>query len=460
MLKIGTARGDITPRANMAMAGYGKRVQPSLGVSDPLHATVLVAESEGFAIAVVDCDLVGVGLRFADEVRRCAGALTGIPDGNIMICCTHSHYGPNLVKAKGDDWSIGDYFKHWGSNGWGSREDVTPSTAAHELAYRECLRHQLAGLVQEAARNLQPARVSIGIGQSDIGVNRRVKTADGRITFGNNPDGAIDRTLGICRLETMAGAPLAAVVNFATHPVCQDPQLRMFSADYVGFVRRVVEQTTGATCLFWQGASGDVNPLHAETTHANARSLGTRLGCDAAKLWYAAEPVRAEPVRALQRRIDLAPYRGLSASHAARALAEMEAELTAARQDPQSTDGLIRWFAAQKEKTARYLGSWADPALLPPPVSTELQAFRLGEMAWAGIPTELFSDVGLEIKRNSPFQSTFVVTHANDYFGYLPAGNAYEEGGYEVDQSCAVAPEGIASVVKNISSMLRNLQAK
>ncbi len=461
MLRIGLAKGDITPRANMAIAGYGKRMQPSLGVSDPIHATVLVAESQGAILAVVDCDLVGVGLAFADEVRRLAFERSGIPEGHIMICCTHSHYGPNVVKPRNDDWSIGDYFKYWGTDGWGRPEDVAPSAAGvHEAAYRECLKHQLADLVQMAARNLQPARMRIGIGQSDIGVCRRVRRPDGSITFGENPDMPIDRTLGVCCLETPEGNPLAAVVSFATHPVSQDPQLRMFSADYVGFVRQVVQQVTGATCLFLQGASGEINPRNAETSHANARTLGLRVGCDAARLWQTAEPAATAPVRAVRRRLTLPGYRGLSEAHAARGTAEIAAELKAARENPACPEALRNWFALQEQKARRFQASWKDPRLAPPPVPTEAQAFRIGPMAWAGVPTELFSELGQQIKRESPFPTTFVVTHANDYFGYLPSPSAFDAGGYEVDQTCAVSREGIGSLLAHLSAMLRELHAE
>ena len=31
MLNVGIAKADITPRAGIAMGGFGKRIQPSLG---------------------------------------------------------------------------------------------------------------------------------------------------------------------------------------------------------------------------------------------------------------------------------------------------------------------------------------------------------------------------------------------------------------------------------------------
>jgi neutral ceramidase len=50
-------------------------------------------------------------------------------------------------------------------------------------------------------------------------------------------------------------------------------------------------------------------------------------------------------------------------------------------------------------------------------------------------PGELFVELGLEIKRRSPFGQTMVLELANDSAGYLPARRAYEEGAYEPEAS-------------------------
>ena len=49
-----------------------------------------------------------------------------------------------------------------------------------------------------------------------------------------------------------------------------------------------------------------------------------------------------------------------------------------------------------------------------------------------GIPGELFVEYGLEIKEKSPFAHTLIIGYANDYVGYIPTLEAFQEGGYEV----------------------------
>ena len=52
-------------------------------------------------------------------------------------------------------------------------------------------------------------------------------------------------------------------------------------------------------------------------------------------------------------------------------------------------------------------------------------------MAWVGLPGEVFVELGLAIKRASPYPLTIVVELANDDIGYVPNREAYPQGAYE-----------------------------
>jgi hypothetical protein len=101
--------------------------------------------------------------------------------------------------------------------------------------------------------------------------------------------------------------------------------------------------------------------------------------------------------------------------------------------------------------------SWSDESLTPPPVDFELQVFRIGQLAWACVPCELFNEIGAMIKQTSPFKHTFFVAYANGYLDYVPTVGAYEEGGYEVDYSCRVGPETTEILVRNFREMFGEL---
>jgi hypothetical protein len=67
----------------------------------------------------------------------------------------------------------------------------------------------------------------------------------------------------------------------------------------------------------------------------------------------------------------------------------------------------------------------------PSHVSIILQTFRLGDLAIAAIPCEVFVEIGLELKEKSPFKPTFTISLANGYNGYLPTPAHHQLGGYE-----------------------------
>jgi hypothetical protein len=63
-------------------------------------------------------------------------------------------------------------------------------------------------------------RVAAGTGSSDIAINRDLPLDNGRIVVGCNSDGFSDRTGGVIRLDTLDGAPLACLVNYACYRLC------------------------------------------------------------------------------------------------------------------------------------------------------------------------------------------------------------------------------------------------
>ncbi len=424
MLSIGVRRIDITPPVGIPLVGFAGR-GPSIGLHDPLYATALVASDGAEPIAIISCDLLYVGAEFTALVRAEVHERLGLPPTHLMLACTHTHYGPPVDPAN-------------------ARSDVR--------AYADCLVHQLAGVVQEAMASQVPARLGVGWGQSAIGINRRERRPDGTIWLGRNPNGPIDRALGVCRISNTEGRPLATLVNLAAHPVSQGGRVRLISADYPGQARRVVEQLTGAPCLFLQGACGNINADRMEDDYEPARSLGTRLGCDVVSVWEAITASDACGVRVAAEEQALPRYRYGTQAQAERLAAELEAEhqrLVAEGGEP----GAIEWAERRLERVRAALAHWRSGQPLEP-IHAEFQAYRLGDLAWATAPAEVFNELGQEVKAHSPFPDTFFVGYANGSIGYVPVPAAYEEGGYEVTHACQVDPEASHILVETCGRLL------
>ena len=64
--------------------------------------------------------------------------------------------------------------------------------------------------------------------------------------------------------------------------------------------------------------------------------------------------------------------------------------------------------------------------------STWIQTIRIGDVVIVGVPAEFFTGLGVEIKRRSPFEHTFIAELSNDWIGYIPDREAYQLGGYQV----------------------------
>jgi hypothetical protein len=74
-------------------------------------------------------------------------------------------------------------------------------------------------------------------------------------------------------------------------------------------------------------------------------------------------------------------------------------------------------------------------AQYPDAITMPLTAFRIGDLAVAGWPNEVFAISGLAMKKDSPIKPMFTISLANGWFGYLPTPEQHPLGGYETWRS-------------------------
>ena len=86
-----------------------------------------------------------------------------------------------------------------------------------------------------------------------------------------------------------------------------------------------------------------------------------------------------------------------------------------------------------------------------------LQAFRIGDVGITTFPNEVFSEIGLELKKRNPFKPSFTVSLAHGYFGYLPTPEQHAVGGYET--WLGTSRLEIEASVKMIDQLLRMLES-
>ncbi|HUV64623.1 MAG TPA: hypothetical protein VMW24_12045, partial [Sedimentisphaerales bacterium] len=90
-------------------------------------------------------------------------------------------------------------------------------------------------------------------------------------------------------------------------------------------------------------------------------------------------------------------------------------------------------------------------------IPLEVQVFRLSrDVAVVGLPGEVFVDLGVAIKRGSPFATTLVIELCQDAPGYIPTKKAFAEGSYETVNS-RIAPGGGEVMVEEAVRLLKEL---
>ena len=276
---------------------------------------------------------------------------------------------------------------------------------------------------------------------------------------------------------------MAVVANYACHPIVVGPDNDLITPDFPGVMKRVVEEATGATCLFLQGAAGDVGPIHGGAQYGidEYKLLGQRLGHEVARVWGALDPTGRESryEETLESGAPLAVYEydhpdrpDLSLRSATSelrlpiktlpAVKKLKAEYdehSTRLQELRESDApeaeikhetmAAKRTSLRKELAERYEGqSHAE---------WELQVFAIGsEIAMVAMPGEPFVEIGMEIKENSPFEHTMFSGYSNFQHAYIPTPEEYDDRGYAVNTT-PFMPDAAGVVVTETLASLEEL---
>ncbi len=424
LFQAGLAVEDITPPLGYRMSGYFSE-RLNTGVKDPLLAKALVLQQGPEAVALVFCDLAGISLDVSTRARQRIAKEVGIPVSNVVIAATHSHTGPLYFGA------LRAHFRRKSIEQHGSDP--------HEkIDYTDLLVDKLVAAVQAAQSSQQPVQLAAGYAlENRLSFNRRFHLKNGTVRFNPGqlnpnivrPAGPIDPEVGLVSVTpTAGGQPLAAVVAFALH--LDTVGGTEYSADYPKHLQDALRTEFGLEflSLFGAGTCGDINHVDVSIRgRRSAEEIGTMLaesvGERIPELTPIAQPalaVRSQQVDAL-----LQTYN--------------PEEIAAARE-------LMEQVADRKVPFLDRVKAYKIMALElreGPRVPIEVQAIRLSSnVAIVTLPGEVFVDLGLAIKQDSPFETTLVIELANDAPGYIPTRKAFVEGSYETVNSRVRTGEG------------------
>ncbi len=401
------------------------------GVLDPLLATAVAFDDGEKRAVVISVDLGGIGMEAMAHIRSAVAKAINTELDGVFIACTHTHLGPGVASPQS--------------------KTASPET----LEYSKWFTVRLADIAFLAINDLAPVtKKLVTRGEvKDVAFIRRYRMKDGTVRTNpgwQNPD--VDHALGRPDEESQLliikreDKPEIGIVNFQVHPDVIGGEL--LSADYPKFVRDTYElNVTNSLCMYINGAQGDLNHTdirldpekNCATGYDRARYMGKKIAMSVISNYELAKEIDGEKISYTHKMITTKFNKGTPDEiPAALELAKRYRELGAEGALPELRD---------MERTQMIAKACRIESMQSMPDNKELIvcAVAIGDMVFAALPGEPFTEVGREIKASSPFALTIPACCANGYEGYYPMQSAFSEGGYEALTSQYV--EGTAELL-------------
>lgn len=444
VFRAGAATSNITPPLGSSIIG-GFAPFPATHVHDELHARCLVLDDGTTKLVIVVCDLLGIDRLVSDEARALLKQDLGISPDNVLIAATHTH---SAASALGKNARIVSH---------------TPDE------YQRFVARRIVDGVKRAVNLLRPAQIAWGSAEAPEHVfNRRWFMKPGKVPpnpFGGidkvkmnppagspdlvEPAGPTDPAIPFLALRELDGKPIAVFATYSLHYVGGVGPGHI-SADYFAMFCEELSRLMTAplpptfspkgrggndgppfVALMANGTSGDINNI------SFLKPRGQRQPYEQMK--YVADDV----ARKVHESIAKLKYR----DHVTLAARYREPEISTRRPSPE----LLAWAkktlaertppdsppsqggakGGKTDLSAVYAERTLRMAEYPEKVKLPLQAFRIGDVAVATMPCEVFCEIGLNFKKRSPIKPAWLVSIAHGYYGYLPTPKHHELGGYE-----------------------------
>jgi len=434
MLLAGFAEKEYTPESGF-MPGQ-MYANPAQGKFTPLMAKASAFTNGEDSIILISLDLCVPNNAFCDKVRTQISKITGVPFSNILVAATHTHTGCMLSTG---DWYIpGDMDME--------NKVVAKAVEAATVAFE----------------GREPSKLGIGVAyEPRYGFVRDVYVRDGDVR--TNPwhrlgydlvrvSGPVDHSVNVMRVENMEGKVKALIVNYANHPDChhaKDVDNNKFSADFPGYLRERLKTEYGedVVVLFFNGTAGDINAvdfMHKTTEdirHSDnfAKAIGDGL---------------ADTVLALQ------PDVFVDIDNPVIGAVDQKHKLPRRFK----TKEQYEWALSLKDKIGTgeieaYDELYAMEYLRPDEdfeqeFDFEVQTLQLGPWAIVGLPSEIYTQIGLKIKANSPFANTVVFELANGHHGYIPTDKIIGTSSYpaRLHSNNSYSGKGAGDIIANVAT--------
>jgi len=436
---------------------------------DPLLATALAMETRD-AQGVIDqavwvsCDLATMRRKVQERMRELVKKeLPDLDPRKVFISATHTHTAPGIVDTQEKDLHPYDFSRSWAYRVPANRKDVM-----RQSEYQEFLVKRIKDAVVKAWKTRKPGGLSFGVGHAVVAHNRRSVYADGTaLMYGKTNDPKFSHIEGISDHSVdvvffWRGQQLEGLAVNVYCPAQMNGGDEHLSADFWYDTRKLLREKYGADLfvLPLTGASGDQAPKglrskKGETAMRKQRDLSCRQEI-ARRICRAVDEVHELAKRnsrtklVFEHRVADVPLPVWQVDEKRYAEACRTYEKLKDKLDQVDNKTYFAWRMA-RTMMDRYAYQKKDPHYV-----AELHLLRLGGLAVATDPFELFADYCFRIKARSPATQTMVVQLTSDAAAYLPTKRAALSGGYSarIDDG-VVGPEGGDKLVEDTLQFLQ-----
>jgi neutral ceramidase len=420
-IKVAAATAEIVGDDSMEIAG-GISPGHVVGQEGKLRASAIVIEANT-KVCIVSCDVLVLQRDILDDVCRKIEAEENIPFENILITSTHTHHAPTTVTVHG--------YK---------RDEI----------FCRRVKDAIVSAVHKANRKLKnapSASMYFRLGQeSTVGQNSRLLLKDGTIWWVGSrddalrPTGPFDPELPVLAFKRTDGTLKALLFNHSSHNIGVRSGGR--SPSFYGLAAQELEEELGGTTIFIPGAFGST---HVLTLSMDERIL--RIKNAVKEAFSKAEKRESSRIMSVKKEFKF-QVRNFDEDAEEKAVSYYCNKRLGG-----NPEDIIKVFRMMRKELANHQGelrkSW-------------LHVILIDDIAFVGVPGECFGQLGIEIKRRSPFRYTYVIGLANDYIGYIPDNKAYDLGGYQLwtgFHSFVASGTGEA-IVDDAVRLLEELKAK